>query len=57
MCMCRDVCHGAPVEGDVDPGFDKTDDNLRDAIAHGSPFGDDRAPTPTTGGLTLPSFR
>lgn len=57
MCLCRDVYHGAPVEGDIDAGLDGIDGNVRDALAYGSPFGDERAPAPATGGLTLPSFR
>lgn len=57
MCLCRDVCHSPPAEGDIDAGFDGIDRGLRDALAYDSPFGDERAPAPTTGGLTLPSFR
>jgi len=55
--LCRDVCHGASVEGGIDAGFDGIDGNLRDALGHNGPFGDERAPAPTAGGLTLPSFR
>jgi hypothetical protein len=55
--MCRDVCDGAPVKGDIDAGIDGFDGHLRDALAYGSPFGDERASAPTTGDLTLPAFR
>ncbi len=57
MRLCRDVCHGASVEGGIDAGFDGIDGNLRDALRHNGPFGDERATAPTAGGLTLPSFR
>jgi hypothetical protein len=57
MCLRRDVCHGAPAEDGVAPGFAASDGDLCNALADDGPFGDERAPAPTTGGLTLPSYR